>query len=71
MHYIYSLDHRLHSTNMDTRKAEPGQRQLFAAVVFMEFDIQVEITCVEKQKCSKVHRVFGWFHLEKRMWKSV
>jgi len=52
---------------VDTGKAEPGERQLPATVVFMEFDIQVEIACVEKEKCSKVHRVFGWLHLEKRM----
>jgi len=51
---------------VDTRKAEPGERQLPAAVVFMEFDIQIEIARVEEKKCSKVHRVFGRLHLQKR-----
>lgn len=58
-------------TDVDTGKAEPGQRQLPAAVVFMEFDIQVEIARVEEEKCSKVHRVFGWLYLARRIQKSV
>jgi len=52
---------------VDTRKAEPGERQLLAAVVFMEFDIQIEIARVEEKKCSKVHRVFGWLYLQQQM----
>jgi len=56
---------------VDTRKAEPGERQLLAAVVFMEFDIQIEIARVEEKKCSKVHRVFGWLYLQQQMRKSV
>lgn len=70
-HLQLSWGHRLRGTDMDTGKAEPGQRQLPAAVVFMEFDIQVEIARVEEEKCSKVHRVFGWFYLGKRTRKSV
>lgn len=66
MHLQLSSSHRLHSTDVDTRKAEPGERQLPAAVVFMEFDIQIEIARVEEKKCSKVHRVFGRLHLQKR-----
>lgn len=62
--------HGLCSTDVDTGQAEPGQRQLPAAVVFVEFDVQVEIARVEEEKCSKVHRVFGWLYLVKRMQKS-
>lgn len=62
VHLQLGWGHGLCGTDVDTGKAEPGQRQLPAAVVFMEFDIQVEITRVEEEKSSKVHRVFGWLY---------
>lgn len=71
MHLLLHWGHGLRGMDVDTGKAEPGQRQLLAAVVFMELDIQVEVARVEEEKCSKVDRVFGWLYLEKRTQKSV
>lgn len=71
VHLQLGWGHGLCGTDVDTGKAEPGQRQLPAAVVFMEFDIQVEITRVEEEKSSKVHRVFGWLYLAKRIQNTV
>lgn len=67
VHLQLSLDHRIHSTDVNAGQAEPREGELSVGVVLMELDVQEEIPSVEEKEGSRANSVFCRFNLKERV----